>query len=139
MYLLPPFKFSMLELIFMKPDIYIMAPEPISTAYFINPSHLSVCVYMYLHIVGRQGVGKNVTTVMNIRATIDKLFDAKFPKRSVSYQKELASSSSQNFLFRIEDVVSVITSCFTVMCNSASDAILWCYWCICVVYLGLLL
>jgi hypothetical protein len=35
------------EPIFMKPGMHIMAPEPISTAYFINPSHQSVCLYVY--------------------------------------------------------------------------------------------
>jgi hypothetical protein len=34
--------------------MYIMAPEPISTAYFINPSHQSVCLYVYPLIVARQ-------------------------------------------------------------------------------------
>jgi hypothetical protein len=70
-YLLPPFKFSMLELIFMKPGMHSMPLEPISTASFINPSRQSVCLYVYPHIVARQGVGKNVTAVMNIRATIE--------------------------------------------------------------------
>jgi hypothetical protein len=31
----------------MKLGIYIMAPKPISTAYCINPSHQSVCLYVY--------------------------------------------------------------------------------------------
>jgi hypothetical protein len=31
----------------MKLDMYIIAPEPISMAYFINPSHQSVCVSTY--------------------------------------------------------------------------------------------
>jgi hypothetical protein len=35
------------EPIFMKLGMYIMAPEPISSAYFINPSHQSVCLYVY--------------------------------------------------------------------------------------------
>jgi hypothetical protein len=30
----------------MKLGMYIMAPEPISTAYVINPSHQSVCIYV---------------------------------------------------------------------------------------------
>jgi hypothetical protein len=37
------------EPIVMKLGMYIMAPEPISMAYFINPSHqsVSVCVFFY--------------------------------------------------------------------------------------------
>jgi hypothetical protein len=34
--------------------VYIMAPEPISTAYFNNHSRQSVCLYVYPHIVDRQ-------------------------------------------------------------------------------------
>jgi hypothetical protein len=36
------------------------APEPISTAYFINPSHQSACLYAYPPIVARQRLGKSV-------------------------------------------------------------------------------
>jgi hypothetical protein len=41
--------FRMPEPILKKHCIYIykMAPEPISKAYFINPSHQSVCLYVY--------------------------------------------------------------------------------------------
>jgi hypothetical protein len=38
----------------MKFGKYIMAPEPISTAYFMNPSNQSVCLYVYPPIVARQ-------------------------------------------------------------------------------------
>jgi hypothetical protein len=37
-----------LFVILIKFDMYIMAPEPISTAYFINPSPQSVGLYVYL-------------------------------------------------------------------------------------------
>jgi hypothetical protein len=59
----------------MKLGMYIMAPEPISTVYFINPSHqsLSVCVSLLLLLgkgsvecippfTARQQLGKHVTT-----------------------------------------------------------------------------
>jgi hypothetical protein len=36
------------EQIFMKLGVYNTEPESISTAYFINPSHQSVCPYVYL-------------------------------------------------------------------------------------------
>jgi hypothetical protein len=42
-----PFNCWMPEAIFMKLCMYIMSPEPISTAYFINPSHQSVCLHVY--------------------------------------------------------------------------------------------
>jgi hypothetical protein len=38
------------EPICMKPGMYVMAPEPISTAYFINPSQQSVCMYVYFRV-----------------------------------------------------------------------------------------
>jgi hypothetical protein len=42
-----------------------MTPEPISTAYFINPSNQSVCLCVYPLIVARQQLGKNVTAAKN--------------------------------------------------------------------------
>jgi hypothetical protein len=39
-------------------ETWCVAPEPISNAYFINASHQSVCLYVY---VTRQRLGKNVT------------------------------------------------------------------------------
>jgi hypothetical protein len=49
---------------------YIMAPDSISTAYFTNPSHQSVSVYVNPLIVARQRLGKNVTAATNTHATI---------------------------------------------------------------------
>jgi hypothetical protein len=37
----------MSEPILMKLGMYIRAPERISTAHFVNPSHQSVCLYVY--------------------------------------------------------------------------------------------
>jgi hypothetical protein len=53
------------EPIFMKLGMYILALEPISAAYFINPFHQSVCVYVYSLIVARQRLGKNVNAATN--------------------------------------------------------------------------
>jgi hypothetical protein len=106
------------EPIFMKFGMYIMAPEPISTAYFINPSHQSACLYVYLllfvwqrlgknpPIVARQWLRKNITPVMNTQPTKEELSDASFSMRSVSYQGKQAISSSQNFLYnnRVSDI-----------------------------------
>jgi hypothetical protein len=70
----------MAELNFMKLDIYIMAPETISTAYFISSP--PVCIYVYLSIVARQRLGKNVAEATNIHTT-EELLDASFFMRSV--------------------------------------------------------
>jgi hypothetical protein len=42
-----PLVFLMPEPVFMKLGMYIMPPEPISTAYFINPTHQPVYLYVY--------------------------------------------------------------------------------------------
>jgi hypothetical protein len=73
------------EQIFMKLGMYIIAPEPISTAYFINVSHRSVCLYVY---AARQRFRKNFTLATNTQAKIEKLLDVPFSMRSVPYQKE---------------------------------------------------
>jgi hypothetical protein len=57
----------------MKLGLYIMTPEPISAACFINPSHQSVCLYVYPSIVARQQYCKNVTAATNTHETIEKL------------------------------------------------------------------
>jgi hypothetical protein len=69
--------------------MYIMAPEPISTAYVINPSHQSVCLYVYPSIVARQRFGKNVTAATNTHATIGELLVASFSMRYGSYQRKV--------------------------------------------------
>jgi hypothetical protein len=47
----------MSEPIFMELGAYIMTPEPIPTAYFINSSHQFVCPCVYPNVV-RQLLGK---------------------------------------------------------------------------------
>jgi hypothetical protein len=67
----------------MKLGVYIVAPERISAAYFINSFPQAVCVYVYPPIVARQRLGKNVT------AARFELLAASFSVRSVSYQKKV--------------------------------------------------
>jgi hypothetical protein len=61
--------------------------QPISTAYFINPSHQSVCLHVYPFIVARQRLGKNVTAATNTHAKIENLLDKAFSVRFMLYQK----------------------------------------------------
>jgi hypothetical protein len=73
------------EPVFMKLGMYIMAPEPISTAYFINPSHQSVCLYVYpLLLLGSGSV--ETLPWQQIHATIEELLDVLFSLQSVLYQ-----------------------------------------------------
>jgi hypothetical protein len=76
------------EPIFMKLGMYIMTPEPISAAHFINPSYQPVCLYVYPLIVAKQRFDKNVTGGTNTHATKEELY-ASFSVRFVSYQRKV--------------------------------------------------
>jgi hypothetical protein len=89
----PPINFWIPEPIFLKLAVYIMTPEPISTAYFINPSHQSLCLYIY---VARQRLGKNVAAATNTHVTIKELLDASFCMQSSSCKRKVGYSW-QNF------------------------------------------
>jgi hypothetical protein len=67
----PRVKLWLTEPVFKKRDMYIVEPEPISTAYFINTSHQSVCLYVYPFIIARQRYVKNFTDATNTHATIE--------------------------------------------------------------------
>jgi hypothetical protein len=73
--------------------MYTVAPKPISTAFFINPSHQSVYLYVYSHIVARQRLGKDVTAAMTTLTTIEELLDSSFSMRFVSYQRKVGDYS----------------------------------------------
>jgi hypothetical protein len=62
--------------------MYVMASEPISTAYYINSSHQFVSV-------ARQRLSKNITAATNTYVTIEELLDASFSMRSVWYQRKV--------------------------------------------------
>jgi hypothetical protein len=75
-----PYQLRMAEPIFMKLGMYIMAPEPISVAYFMNPISPCVCP----PIIAKQQLSKDVTAAMNTHTT-EELLDA-FSMRYASYQ-----------------------------------------------------
>jgi hypothetical protein len=62
----------------------IMGTLPISAAYFINPFHQ----YVYLPIVARHRLGKNVTTATNTHV-IEKMLDESFSMWSVSCERKV--------------------------------------------------
>jgi hypothetical protein len=71
----PPINFWMHEQIFTKLAMYIMATQPISMAYFINPSHQSVCVcVLFLSLLGKGFV--HMFPRQRIQTTIKELLDA---------------------------------------------------------------
>jgi hypothetical protein len=61
LYVYLPVNFRMPEPIFMKLGMYIIAPVSISTAYFINSRHQSVCP----PISARQRLSKHIPTATN--------------------------------------------------------------------------
>jgi hypothetical protein len=82
----PLINFRMPEPFFMKPGMYVMAPEPILMEYFIN-----LCMYVYHPIIASQRFSKNVTAAMNTHATIEELLDASFSMRLVSFQRKVGN------------------------------------------------
>jgi Zn-finger protein len=72
--------------------VHIMAPEPISKAYFINPCHQSVCLHVYcpLLLLGNNSV--NTFPWQWIHATIEELLDASFSIWSMSCQRSVCGS-----------------------------------------------
>jgi hypothetical protein len=79
------------EPIFMKLGTYeiIIAPEPISTVYFINTFHQSMYMHAYPLSLLVNGWIKNVTAATNTRSKREELLDASFFIRSVSYQRKV--------------------------------------------------
>jgi hypothetical protein len=73
-----------------------MAPQPTSMAYFINPSHQSVC--LYVHVI-RPTVQKNITAATNTYATTEELLDVSFLCGPYCIKRKQVISSSQNFFF----------------------------------------
>jgi hypothetical protein len=70
----------------MELGLNMMAAQPISTEYFINPSHHFVCLYVYTSFVARQRLGK-VTAATNIHAAVEKLLVKLFSTRILSYTR----------------------------------------------------
>jgi hypothetical protein len=62
----------------------------ISAAYFINPSHQSVCLHVYPTIIARQRRGRNITAATNTHKSIEESLDASPSMRSVSYQRKVS-------------------------------------------------
>jgi hypothetical protein len=75
----------------LKLGIHTMAYEPISATYFMNISHQSLCLYVYLHIATTQRLDKNITTATNTHAIIKELRHASFLCRPCRIKEFLVS------------------------------------------------
>jgi hypothetical protein len=63
---LPLISFLTPKSMFIKLEMYVMTPEPISMKYFLNPSHQSVC--LHVHPSYRYwAIGKHVSIAINTR------------------------------------------------------------------------
>jgi hypothetical protein len=87
------------EPIFMKLGVNIMAPELLSTAYFIHPSDQCACQYVHPPIVARQRFGKNVTAATNTQEQQKSYWTHRLLYEPCRIKGKQAISSSQNFLF----------------------------------------
>jgi hypothetical protein len=83
----------------MKLSTFIIAPEPISTAYFVNPSHQSVCIYVP-PIVAKQRLGKKRYCGNKYTCKIEELLDMSFSMRSVSYQIKVGDQFFPEIIIR---------------------------------------
>jgi hypothetical protein len=72
----------------MKLGMYIMAPDPISKAHFINPSYQSVSLSVSPYNC-QQWLGTHVIAAINAHATVEELLDVLFSMWSVSYQSKV--------------------------------------------------
>jgi hypothetical protein len=74
----PPINLWIPKPAFMKFDIYIMVLETISTSYFLNPPHQSVCLHVNPHVslLGNGSVYR--FPWQRIHATIEELLEASF-------------------------------------------------------------
>jgi hypothetical protein len=77
---------------FMKLDMYIMTPEPISMAYSINPSHQSVCLHVCSPIAARQWLSIHDPGATNTRNK-EELLEAWFSMKSVLCIKRVCGSA----------------------------------------------
>jgi hypothetical protein len=94
-----------------------MAPESISTAHFINASHQSVSLYVY---VARQWLGKIVTVAKNTHATTEELLDTSFSMRPMPHQRKAGNWFFSEFLVLLNIYASNLIWPFRIKTNPAS-------------------
>jgi hypothetical protein len=71
----------------MKFGTHVAVPEPILTAYYMNSSRQCVSVCVFTCIVARQRLGRDIHA-----PTMERLLEASFSPRSMSYQRRACGS-----------------------------------------------
>jgi hypothetical protein len=94
-----PINFWMAEPIFMKLGTYFMEPEPISTAYIMNPSHHSVGLYVYTISLLGNGSVKTLPQKRTDMQQYKTCWTYRFLRGPCRTKGKYVISSSQNFLF----------------------------------------
>jgi hypothetical protein len=79
--------------------MYVMAHDPISTAYLKNPFHQCVCLHVYPTIVARQQLGKNVIAATNTESEL--LYDWWFTANQFVLATSLLRLTTSNFIFQL--------------------------------------
>jgi hypothetical protein len=72
--------------------MYIMAHEPLSTAYFINPFHQSACLYVYHRVLLLGNGSVDMFPWQRIHASTEELWEASFSIESLSYHRTACGS-----------------------------------------------
>jgi hypothetical protein len=129
-----PINFWMPEPIFMKLHMYIMAPEPIWTAYFVNLSQQSVCLYVYPPPVLLGNGLVNMFPQQRIHITVEEFLDTSFSIPSMSYQRRVCGSVcvSQILVYVLWDSEPSIT----VLARASRNLLDWTELCIALSLLG---
>jgi hypothetical protein len=89
----------------MKLSMYIMASEPISKVYFINPSHKPMCLYVYPRLLLGNGSVKMLQRQWIHIQQQKNYWTRPFLCSPCHIDGKYAISSSQNFLFAYSNYI----------------------------------
>jgi hypothetical protein len=105
------------EPIWMTLGMYILASEPISVAYFKNPSHQSVCLYVCSPIVAKNKFQQQRS-----------IAGVSFSMRSMSYQRKIDDYFFPELLVWLLSMISCLV-CWYMSLNKGNDQIWrWNFW-----------
>jgi hypothetical protein len=74
---------------FIKLNIYVMTPDPILAAYFINPTHQSACLYVYPKSLLDNGSVRTFLLQRMHATVIEELLDASLYVQPILYETKV--------------------------------------------------